>query len=98
MSLFVFNSKEEGINALTNYFKKFNSNKLKYYLENTENLYVDDFFELNVYDYDNVELKRLFLSHLLIVFKKIFNINNYLNYVKGPYHLFQTQYIGIIYL
>jgi len=80
----LFNTKIEGINILEKYFRKFSSKELGYYLEKSSKISISEFFNLNVYSPEDVELLNLFLSHLSIVIKKIFNSNSELNYIRGP--------------
>ena len=80
MTQIIFNTKLEGIEILSEYFQKFEVNELKYYLENNENLSMPIFFQTNVYEPEDIELKNLFFSHLKIVMKKIFYIITELNY------------------
>lgn len=84
MDYISFNTKIEGINILKEYFSKFNSYELGYYLEKSSNVSINEFMNLNVYEPEDIELKNLFLSHLFVVIKKIFNLTSELNYVKGP--------------
>lgn len=67
-----FNTKSESIEILSEYFRKFGVQELKYYLDNVNNLTIPFFFNSNVYEPFDVEVKYLFLSHLKIVLKKIF--------------------------
>ncbi len=83
MTKIIFNTKSESIEILTSYFRKFGVQELKYYLDNG-NLSIPIFFNSNVYEPEDVELKYLFLSHLAIVMKKIFNIRSELNYNSSP--------------
>lgn len=78
----LFNTKLEGINILEEYFRKFNSNELGYYLEKSPKISVSAFINSNVYCPEDIELKNLFLNHLKIVAKKIFNLNSELNYIS----------------
>jgi len=84
MSLITFNSKSEGIDVLTKYFRKFKIPELKYYLENNDKLSIPNFLETNVYEPEDVEVKKLLLSHLKIVLKKIFYIRTELNLISNP--------------
>lgn len=83
MTKILLNTKSESIKILTKYFIKFGAQELKYYLDNG-NLPIPNFFNTNVHEPEDVELKYLFLSHLAIVMKKIFNIRTELNYNGGP--------------
>lgn len=87
MTKIIFNTKIESIEILTEYFRKFGAQELKYYLENINNLSVPFFFSTNVYEPEDIELKNLFLSHLKIVIKKIFYIRTELNYNNGPINI-----------
>lgn len=80
----LFNTKIEGINILEKYFRKFNSSELGYYLEKSPKMSIPEFFDLNVYSPEDIELTNLFLSHLSIVIKKIFDLSSELNYIRGP--------------
>lgn len=84
MSNKIFNTKSEGINILKEYFSKFNINELGYYLENINNYTLAKFFNSNVYEPENIELKNLFLKHYKIVIKKIFELTTELNYINQP--------------
>lgn len=80
----IFNSKIEGINILEEYFRKFNSYELSYYLEKSPKTSINDFMNSNVYEPEDIELKNLFISHLSIVIKKIFNSSSELNQINSP--------------
>jgi hypothetical protein len=80
----IFNKKSDGINILSEYFRKLNAQELKYYLENNENLSIPIFFQNNTYEPEDIELKNLFFKHLKIVTDKIFYIITELNYIKNP--------------
>lgn len=84
MNAKLFNTKNEGINILEEYFRKFNSEELGYYLEKSYKISIPDFLNSNVYSPEDIELTNLFLSHLLIVIKKIFDSSSELNYIRGP--------------
>lgn len=79
-----FNTKIEGINILEKYFKKFNSCELSYYLEKSPKMSMNNFMNSNVYEPEDIELKNLFLSHLFIILKKIFNMTSKLNNINKP--------------
>ena len=80
----IFNSKIEGINILEGYFRKFDSCELSYYLEKSPKILMDDFMNSNVYEPEDIELKNLFLSHLSIAIKKIFNSSSELKQINSP--------------
>lgn len=80
----LFNTKIEGINILEEYFRKFNSSELGYYLEKSPKMSIPEFLNSNVYSSEDIELSNLFLSHLSIVIKKIFYLSSELNYTRGP--------------
>lgn len=80
----LFNTKNEGINILKKYFKKFDAQDLGYYLEKSPKMSITEFMNTNVYSPEDIELSNLFLSHLLIVMKKIFNSSSELTYHRGP--------------
>lgn len=79
-----FNTKIEGINILESYFRKFNSCDLFYYLEKSPKISMNNFINSNVYEPEDIELTNLFLSHLSIVIKKIFDSNSELNQINDP--------------
>lgn len=87
MTKIIFNTKIESIGILTEYFRKFGVQELKYYLENINNLSLPFFFSTNVYEPEDIELKNIFFSHLKIVIKKIFYIRTELNYNNGPINI-----------
>jgi len=70
MTKILFNTKSESVEILSEYFRKFRVQELKYYLENINNLSIPIFINKNVYEPEDIELKYLFLSHLKIVVKK----------------------------
>lgn len=84
MTSYKFNTKIEGINILEGYFRKFNSDELSYYLEKSPKISMNNFMNSNVYEPEDIELKNLFLSHLLIIVKKIFNTTSKLNNINEP--------------
>ena len=84
MNGIIFNTKSEGVNILEEYFSKFNSNDLGYYLEKPANLLILEFIDLNVFCPEDIELSNLFLNHIKIVMKKIFNLSSELNNNRGP--------------
>ncbi len=84
MTRIIFNTKTEGIEVLSGYFRKFKTMDLNYYLENNNKLSIPVFFQSNVYDPEDVELKNLFLKHIKIVLSKVFYISSELNFNRGP--------------
>lgn len=80
----LFNTKNEGIDILEKYFRKFSSHELWYYLEKSPKMSIKEFMNSNVYEPEDIELTNLFFSHLLVVIKKIFNLTTELNYIRGP--------------
>lgn len=85
MNCTLLNTKIEGINILKKYFKKFNSCELKYYLKKSPKISMDEFMDINVYNSEDIELSNLFISHMSIVIKKIFNnLTSELNVIQEP--------------
>lgn len=87
MAQIIFNTKSDGIEILSEYFRKIEVQELKYYLENNENLPIPIFFQTNVYEPEDVEFKNIFLKHLKIVMKKIFYITTKLNMNRESIHI-----------
>ncbi len=83
MTRIIFNTKSEGIEILSEYFRKFKTRDLNYYLENNNKLSIPVFFQSNVYEPEDIELKNLFLKHLKIVLSKVFYISSELNFNRG---------------
>lgn len=83
MAFQLLNTKIEGINILEEYFRKINPNELGYYIEKSPKIAIQEFLNSNVYISEDIELINLFLNHLKIVIKKIFNSKTELNYIRG---------------
>lgn len=86
MTKILFNTKSKSIEILNEYFIQFKIQELKYYLNNIDKLPIPIFFNLNVYEPEDIELKCLFISHYKIVAKKIFKSKSKtkLNFNDGP--------------
>lgn len=87
MSKILFNTKSNSIKILSEYFRKFNINELKYYLNMDNNINIPAFFSQNIYEPEDVELKNLLLSHLKISIQKIFYIHTELNIITDPINI-----------
>lgn len=85
--MYVINEKNESINILKQYFQNFDINELLYYLDIKPNQTIPTFFNDNVYESDEIELKTLLEEHLDIVIKKIFQTKNILNKLKKSFGL-----------
>lgn len=80
----IYNTKQEGINVLSNYFRKINITELNYYLEYSQYQSIPIFFDLNIYEPEDIDLKNLLQTHLEIVLEKILKLRNELNNVMSP--------------
>lgn len=80
----IYNTKQEGINVLSNYFRKINTTELNYYLDYSNYESIPVFFDLNIYEPEDINLKNLLQIHLMIVLSKIFELRNELNNIMNP--------------
>lgn len=87
MPMYLLNSKEESINSLKSYFKKFNIDELDYYLGDKKEKNLNEFFKKNVYDPDEIEIPNLIEEHFRIVLKKVFYLTTPLNLKRSPIKL-----------
>lgn len=85
--MFQLNNKNETLNILTKYFKKFDPNDLGYYLNNYKGETIPQFLKSNIYDPENIELLNFLHEYLKIVLKKIFYITTPYNIKRGPVKL-----------
>jgi len=69
------NNKKESLHILTNYFNKFNSCELGYYLEieNYKNISIPNFLESNIYDSEDIELLNFLESYFKFALVKLFD-------------------------
>jgi hypothetical protein len=92
--MFKLNSKNETIKILCNYFRKFDTKELVYYLENYNYETIPEFLEANIYDPKDIELLNLLIGHLKIVINKVFYITTPINLKRFPIKLsFKTNSI-----
>jgi len=84
--MYSLNTKEESIEILKSYFKKFNTDELKYYLDNKKKN-INDFFKSNVYEPEEIEIPNLIDEHFKIVMEKVFYLTTPLNLQRGPIKL-----------
>lgn len=85
--MFQLNSKDETLNILTTYFKKFDSNELPYYLNINSSETIPNFLQLNIYDPEEIELINLLYEHLKIVTSKVFYLTTPFNLKRFPIKL-----------
>jgi hypothetical protein len=92
--MFKLNSKNETLEILTNYFRKFEIKELGYYLENYKSETIPKFLKANVYDPEDIELLNFLNEHLNIVIHKVFQITTPYNLKRFPIKLsFKTNSI-----
>lgn len=85
--MFEFNNKKETIKILTEYFKDFDVNELKYYFNNSKNETIPFFLESNIFNPEDIELINLLQEHIKIATSKVFYLTTPLNLSRNPIKL-----------
>lgn len=85
--MFKLINKNESLEKLSKYFKKFDINELCYYLDNYNGESISTFLESNIYESDEIELINFLKRYLKIITNKIFYLTTPLNLKRTPIKL-----------